>query len=68
MSELIPFVRILLYILAGYLLDRGLPPHAADIITNDPVVADVVANILAVAIAGLTVAWWRIAKRFGWAT
>jgi hypothetical protein len=68
MTELVPWVRILLYIVAGYLLNKGLPPQAASIITDDPLVLEAVSNFLAGAITILTVMWWRLAKRFGWAT
>ena len=68
MNELLPFVRILLYVVSGYLLNNGLPPEAAKIITHDPLVAEVVSNVLAALIAGGTLLWWRLAKRFGWAT
>jgi hypothetical protein len=68
MGELTTFVRIGLYILSGYLLNKGLPPQLADMLTNDPSVADAVSTVLAAVAAGGSLLWWRMAKRFGWAT
>lgn len=68
MSELIPFIRIGLYIAAGWLGSAGLPPDAVTIITTDPAIVDVLSQASAALVAGLTIIWWRIARLFGWAT
>jgi hypothetical protein len=67
-SEITPLIRIGLYILAGWLSSHGLPPQAANIITTDPALLELVAQGVAALVAFLTLAWWRIAKRFGWST
>lgn len=64
--DLQPFIRIALYILAGWLSGFGLPEEAEGIITTDPVVLEVVTQLVAALIASLAVLWWRIAKRLGW--
>lgn len=67
-QEMSPFVRIALYYLAGRLGAAGLPPEAVSIITDDPVLLGVITNLASVAMVGVVMLWWRIAKRFGWAT
>lgn len=57
--------RILLYILAGVLLNAGwVNDEIADFIRLDPDVQMIVGG----AVAGVTLVWWRLAKRFGWST
>ena len=62
-------VRIILYILAGWLFSSGrVSAEIRDMLTTDPdVVAAVQAGIAAVT-AGASWVWWRLAKRFGWST
>lgn len=68
MPEITPFLRIALYYLAGRLGSAGLPPEALHIISNDPMVLEVLNNLISLGVVGLVMVWWRIAKRFGWAT
>lgn len=68
MEQAAPFIRIALYILAGWLAGRGLPPEAVTIITSDPAVLAIASEALAAVVAGVALLWWRIAKRFGWST
>ena len=57
--------RIILYIVAGALLGAGwINDEIARYIRVDADVQVLAGGV----IAGLTVVWWRIAKRFGWAT
>lgn len=67
-SEIAPFARIGLYVLAGWLEARGFPPDVARIISNDPAILEVAATGLSMLIAAIGLAWWRIAKRRGWST
>lgn len=67
-SELQPFIRIALYMVAGYLARAGLPQNVVDVVTTDPAFAEVIGQVLAAVIAGVTLLWWRIAKRLGLAT
>lgn len=55
--------RIILYIIAGALLNAGwVNEEFADFIRLDPDIQMLVGG----ALAGLTFAWWRIAKAMGW--
>lgn len=64
MDKLTPFIRIALYYLAGRLAAAGLPPQAVDIVGNDPIVLEVAS----LAVVGVVMLWWRLAKRMGWST
>lgn len=68
MRELTPLIRIGLYVLAGYLAGKGLPPAAGRIITDDPAMLMLVSDALAALIGALSLMWWRVARRFGWST
>lgn len=68
MEKLTPFVRIALYYVAGKLSMAGLPPEAVNIIGNDPVLLEVATAGVSLIIVGLTILWWRIAKRLGLST
>lgn len=68
MKEITPLIRIALYVLAGWLAGRGLPPQAVAIITGDPAIAGLVTEVLAALMFAVAALWWRLAKRFGWAT
>lgn len=66
---MIVLVRIVLYVAAGWLSNSGyINEEIKSLITNDPEVAFGVQVALSGMIAGATAAWWRLAKRFGWAT
>ncbi|MFN7224429.1 MAG: hypothetical protein ACK4MS_10460 [Paracoccaceae bacterium] len=68
MGELTVFVRILLFIAAGYLANAGLPPALVDMITNDPGTAELVSHGIAAVLALLVYLWSRLARWMGWAT
>lgn len=68
MKEITPLIRIALYIIAGWLAGHGMPPQAVAIITGDPTIAVLVSDVLAAIIIAVAALWWRLAKRFGWAT
>ena len=57
--------RIILYIVAGALLNAG---WISDEIASYIRVDGDVQMLAGGAVAGLTLVWWRIAKRFGWNT
>ena len=57
--------RILLYIIAGVLLNAGwINDEFASFIRLDPDVQMLAGG----ALAGLTLVWWRVAKYMGWST
>lgn len=62
-------IRIILYIVAGYLLRGGWIPEdvAEQISNNEELVLLLEAGVGVVVTAG-TVLWWRLAKRWGWST
>ena len=60
MSNIFPFVRIGLYVLAGYLSGQGADSWVVEYIRTDP---DLAAGVVA-GIAGL---WYMAARKFGWA-
>ncbi|MET3601060.1 hypothetical protein [Martelella mangrovi] len=63
------YVRILLYIVSGWMVSSGLiNEEVKRIITTDPAVADGVQAVLAGLLTTATVYWWRLARRFGWKT
>lgn len=68
MTEITPFVRIGLYILAGWLSAHGLPHGAGEVLTTDPAMIELATQLVAAAIAGVSLIWWRVARRFGWST
>lgn len=68
MAEFLPLIRILLGWAGIWLASRGLPPEIAHALANDPAVADAIALVLGLLLAGVQLIWWRIAKRMGWAT
>lgn len=63
------WIRIALYIVAGWLYGSGLiGEEVKDLVTTDP---DLVASIEALIsgiLAAIPVIWWRLAKRLGWST
>jgi hypothetical protein len=62
-------VRIILYILAGWLFSSGhVSAEIRDMLTTDPDVVAAVQAGLSAAVAGASWVWWRLAKRFGWST
>lgn len=63
------WIRIALYIFAGWLASSGLISEKVEgILTTDPSVADSINLAVSAAIAGLSVGWWKLAKRMGWKT
>lgn len=68
MEKLTPFVRIALYYIAGRLGSAGLPVEAVGIISSDPILLEVATNVASLAIVGVVMVWWRVAKRLGLST
>lgn len=63
------YVRILLQVLAGYLLASGyINEEVKSLIVDDPTVAVGIQIALAAIVHAAGLAWWRIAKRLGWST
>lgn len=63
------WLRILLYIVAGWLYGAGyIGDEVKRLVTDDPAVAASIEAGISAAIASIPVAWWRWAKRKGWAT
>jgi hypothetical protein len=60
-SALAPFVRIGLYLLAGWLSGLGMDSHTAEFLRYD-------LELLAAVTGGLALAWYWLAKRRGWKT
>lgn len=67
-TELEPVIRIGLFVASGYLIRDGLPPEIGTYIANDPIVLEVVSQVIGYAVAGLTLIWWQVAKALGRAT
>lgn len=71
-SELIPIIRILMYLASGWLAARGVPLPVIDLITKDPAMihlaSEAAGQVLAAIITAGSLIWWRISKRMGWAT
>lgn len=67
-SEFEPVIRISLFVASGYLINAGLPPEMANMIISDPVIFEAVSQVVGLLVAGVTFAWWRLAKRWGRAT
>lgn len=63
-----PFIRILLRVVAGFLIGRGLPEDWARDIVNDPGVVATVEVAIGAAIWGFTEVAYAMARRFGWKT
>lgn len=62
-------VRIILYILAGWLFASGhINDEIRQLMTTDPDVAALVQAGIAAVTAGVSWLWWQLAKRFGWST
>lgn len=63
------WIRIALYLLAGWLYGAGyIGDEVKRILTDDPAVVSSVEAVIFAAISALPVAWWQWAKRRGWAT
>lgn len=56
-----PFVRILLYLLTGWLSGSILDPETVELIRNSP-------ELLAAATGGVAAVWYALAKWRGWTT
>lgn len=67
-GEFVVLIRIALYVVAGYLLNAGLPPDLVQMITTDPGTVELISQALAATLALVVYFWSRLAKRFGWAT
>lgn len=63
------WIRIFLYIVAGWLYGSGLiEDQVKAILVSDPAVVSSIEAALSALIAAVPILWWRIAKRLGWAT
>lgn len=60
-------IRILLRILAGYLLAKGMPPEIGDVVTHPETVLGV-ETLLAGGVLAISEGWYAMAKRLGWKT
>lgn len=61
--------RIFVVWLSGFLWSSGwINDEIQQMLTTDPEIADAVQVVLSGVVAGIWWAWWRLAKRFGWAT
>ncbi|UDF29959.1 UNVERIFIED_ORG: hypothetical protein LHK14_01170 [Roseateles sp. XES5] len=63
------WIRIALYLLAGWLYGAGyIGDEVKRLLTDDPAVASSVEAGIFALISSVPVAWWQWAKRRGWAT
>lgn len=61
--------RVLLLWLSGWLLSSGwINDELQQMLLTDPTITDALQIALSGAAAGVWWAWWRLAKRWGWAT
>ena len=61
--------RVLLLWLSGWLLSSGwINDELQQMLLTDPAITDALQIALSGAAAGVWWAWWRLAKRWGWAT
>lgn len=61
------FIRIILRVIAGFLIARGLPEDLVAVI-YEPELAFALESVLGLAIWGATELAYAAAKRFGWRT
>lgn len=61
-------IRVLMYFVAIWLGQRGLPPELVQFVGTDPAVHALVSELVAWAVAGVALVWWQIARRLGRAT
>jgi len=63
------WIRIALYVIAGWLYGSGyIGAEVKSLITDDPAVAAAIEQLVSGLVFTLSVAWWKRAKRKGWAT
>lgn len=63
------WIRIALYLVAGWLYGSGLiGDEVKDILTNDPAVIESLNVLIAAAVFGIATGWRYLAKRYGWST
>ncbi len=63
------WIRIALYIIAGWLYGSGyIGAEVKSLITDDPAVAGAIEQLVSGLIVTASIAWWKWAKRRGWAT
>lgn len=61
--------RLFLLWLSGWLLSSGwINDELQQMLLTDPNIADALQVVLSGVAAGAWWAWWRLAKRWGWAT
>lgn len=63
------WIRIALYLLAGWLYGAGyIGDEVKRLLTDDPAVASSIEAGVFALMSSVPVAWWQWAKRKGWAT
>lgn len=61
------WTRLFLYVLAGWLVGRGMPADMADVFKDPAIVADI-NTALGGAIFAITKYWHTLAQKHGWTT
>ena len=65
-GQMSPFIRIALYMVAGWLYGSGyIGEEVRSLITDDPAVAGAIEAGIAALVAAVPLSWWRAAKRLG---
>lgn len=65
-GQMSPFIRIALYMIAGWLYGSGyIGEEVKALITDDPAVAASIEAGIAAAIGAIPVAWWQWARKVG---
>jgi len=63
------WIRIALYIIAGWLYGSGyIGEEVKSLITDDPQVVMSIEAGVSLLISAVPVVWWKLAHRFGWPT
>lgn len=61
------WVRLFLYVLAGWLAARAVPSDVTELI-KDPATVDEVSALASGVVFAISKSWHSIAKRYGWPT
>lgn len=71
-SDLMPLIRIAMYCLSTWMVSRGIPIPIVDMFTKDPamihLISDIAGQVIGAVVGLGAFIWWRLAKRFAWAT
>lgn len=69
LEEMTVWIRILLYVLAGWLYGSGyIGAEVRNLLTDDPRVVATLEPLVSSLVFAIAAAWWKWAKRKGWAT